>query len=335
MAVDSNRENERSDTLLNGISLVICTYNRREMLELTIPQYEKLSIPPAIQFEIIVVDNNSSDETASFLKNYFSGLNSPISYRYVFEQRQGLSHARNTGFLRAEGDYIAFADDECVLPENWLEIAYYNISKNNPAFLGGPYYGKLLPEQSSKWFKASFGDSYILQYKPRYGPLKNNYLSGGNMIVRRDVFEATGLFDPNLGMNSEKIAYGEEQDFQKRYIAMYPEAKIFYDPDLFVWHYVRAEKMSLKHLFKDAFSRGFYAAKAKSISPWEIIISPVLILLYIVRAIGSLIVKLVKSLFSKEHLFTLLHNDYKSNTWRSIGYSWYNFTQIPTIITGR
>lgn len=318
---------------ISRLSVVICTYNRVDILKLTLPTYEELLLPSGVELEIIVVDNNSSDETATFIQDYIARLPSARCYRYVFEPKQGISHARNAGFKHATGSYVAYTDDECELPNNWLIIAWKTIQRHHPAFLGGPYYGKRLPGITSLWFKESFGDSYLLKDKPVYGPLINHYLSGGNMLIRRDVFEAIDAFDPELGMCGKKTAYGEEQDFQKRYLAKYPQAVIFYDPELFVWHYVRTEKMSIRYLFKDALFRGFYAAKAKDKSLGRILFAPVLMVIFSLRALICFVSKAIKSLYSREHFYTLLYQDYTDNVWRPMGFYWYNLQQLPSTIS--
>ena len=305
------------------ITIVICTYNRAEILKTTLPCYTSLIKPSAVKLELIIVDNNSNDETKTIAKGFTTKNKDDFANLvYVFEPKQGLSHARNTGYKHAKGDYIAYIDDECILPINWLEEAINTIKKQNkPAFLGGPYFGKFLPGHTSTWYKESFGDSYILQYKLPDGPMREHYLSGGNLIIRKDVFDKIGLFDAALGMSGETINYGEEQDFQKRLRLQYPNEVTWYNSKLFVWHCIRVEKISIYYLYKEALIRGQSSAKTKSYSGLELVISPILLLFFLLRAIGSFTMKFVWSIFSKEHFFSLLHEDYKSRVWRDIGVS--------------
>lgn len=304
-------------------NIIICTYNRVDILKITLPCYNSLKVPEGVDLEVIIVDNNSNDETAGYVDKFITKGHSRIKYRYIAEPRQGLSYARNTGYKNASGDYIAYMDDECIIPENWLNIAFQDVVSERPAFLGGPYYGKYLPAASSIWYKESFGDSYILQYNLATGPMKSHYLSGGNIVVRKDVFDKIGLFNTELGMSGVTINFGEEQDFQKRLIAKYPRELIWYNSSLFVWHYIREEKMSVPYLFKVALIRGESSAKAGNQTLLNLVISPFLLVFFITRAVLSALWKLILSLFTKEHFFTLLHEDYKSRFWRSIGVSWY------------
>ena len=304
------------------ISIVVCTYNRVDILKEALPSVLTLNIPSDVQLELIIVDNNSKDDTAKFSKSFVDKNSSPIKMHYFFEANQGLSHARNAGFTKAIGDYIAYIDDECILPNKWIENAYTIMKENSPAFLGGPYFGKYLRGSSSKWFKESYGDSYILQYNLPNGPMDNRYLSGGNLFIRRDVFEKIGLFDANFGMVGERIHYGEEIDYQKRMKEKMPNDVIWYDESLYLFHLIRNEKMSIQFLFKDALARGVSAVELK---PRKVLIyiSPFVLLFAILKSIQSLVSKAVISLIYGKPMYALLYTDYKNGNWRNIGSAWY------------
>jgi glycosyltransferase involved in cell wall biosynthesis len=305
------------------ITIVICTYNRADILKTTLPCYNALIIPQNVTLEVIIVDNNSSDETPSLVKEFIKSSSSEAVFSYIFEEKQGVSHARNAGYQKASGDYIGYLDDECILPEQWLKVALSTIELHHPAFLGGPYYGKFLPGTTSKWCKESFGDGYIVDFDLPNGPMVGNYLSEGNMFVRKDVFEKIGLFDTELGMSGGTINYGEGPDFQRRFIEKYPDEVIWYNPRFFVWHLIRDEKISIKYRFKEALIRGQSSAKTKKYSISELLFSPFLLLFFVARAMASFVWKLAQSLFSKEHFFSLLYQDYKRSVWRDIGSAMY------------
>lgn len=304
------------------ISLIICTYNRSDILKISLQSYLKLIVPKGIEVELVIVDNNSKDNTNKTIHSFIE--KSPrLDCRYIFEPQQGLSYARNTGYQYAKGDYIAYLDDECTLPPQWLEVAIKTINSYSPAFLGGPYYGKYLPGSSSDWFKESFGDSYILQYNLDDGAMpEGRFISGGNMLIRRDVFDEIGLFDTALGMAGDTLNYGEEQDFQKRYILKKPNEVIWYSTDLFVWHFIRDEKMSIKHLFNEAIIRGRSSARTNNQSLILIRLSPLLLIGSVVRAVFSAIYKFFQSIFFNKPYFSLLYQDYKRGVWRDIGGLW-------------
>ena len=99
------------------ISVVVCTYNRAALLREAL---RSLFAQKAenISYEIIVIDNNSSDDTPATVESLKS--ESPVPLRYFRESRQGNAYARNAGVEQSEASIIAFLDDDCTADENWL-----------------------------------------------------------------------------------------------------------------------------------------------------------------------------------------------------------------------
>ena len=95
------------------ISVIIVTYNRAQMLKEAL---ESLTTQSRIPDEVLVVDNNSSDQT----KQAAESFNGRLNIRYIFEPIQGTSTARNTGISHAAGDVIVFFDDDCIAQRDWL-----------------------------------------------------------------------------------------------------------------------------------------------------------------------------------------------------------------------
>lgn len=314
------------------LSLIICTFNRADILKVTLPYILKLKIPEDLKVELIIIDNNSTDNTRLVSKESifeFEGLfKGKLKGKYFFEPIQGLSQARNRGYFESTGEYIVYIDDECVLPREWLIEAKKIIDQVKPAFLGGPFLGKYLPGSSSKWFKESFGDSHMLQYDLQNGAIKDRYLSGGNLFIRRDVFEKVGVFDTNLGMSGNTINYGEEHELQIRFIKVYPNELIWYDDSIFLWHLIRDEKMRLSYLMKDALIRGKSAAELKKSPRKALMHAPFYLVYFIFKALFSAIHKGIRSMLFKENYFYLLYDDYKYGTWRGIGSSIYKTKKL-------
>ena len=95
------------------VTVVIVTYNRAEMLKEAL---ESLTTQSRLPDEVLVVDNNSSDRTKAVAESFKGRLN----MSYVFEPVQGTSTARNTGIKHAQGDIIAYLDDDCIAEKDWL-----------------------------------------------------------------------------------------------------------------------------------------------------------------------------------------------------------------------
>ena len=94
------------------ISVVICTYNRSRHLKNILNSLAEQEVPDDLVWEIVVIDNNSKDDTKDVVDEFT--LKTPIPVKYFTEEKQGLSHARNRGIVESEGKYVAFTDDDAI-----------------------------------------------------------------------------------------------------------------------------------------------------------------------------------------------------------------------------
>lgn len=101
-----------------SLSVVICTYNRSGSLAETLASVNACTLPGDCTVELVVVDNNSTDDTAAVCAT-FAGV-ARIPFRCVKETAQGLSHARNRGVAEATGDVVIFTDDDVLVNARWL-----------------------------------------------------------------------------------------------------------------------------------------------------------------------------------------------------------------------
>ena len=232
------------------ISVIICTFNRAEMLKKALLSLQAQTLPAA-EFEIIVVDNNSTDNTKVVVDEVAQTC---PNLRYCKELKQGLSNARNAGLELAKGEFVAYTDDDCVIPKQWLETAVGVIKNVRPSVFGGPYRA-MYNTKKPVWFKDDYGSR---DFGATAKALPREYLSGNNIFFDRHLLELTGGFDRNLGMTGYRVAYGEEVAVQKSIRTRFPDRPIFYDPALYVSHLVRLEKMTLSWLIRAFFSKGRY-----------------------------------------------------------------------------
>lgn len=250
-------------------SLIICTYNRHKVLAICLESIARLVAPADVQFEVLLIDNNSQDATPQTFSDIRKGLPEDQSenWSYFLEKKQGLSHARNRGFDESSGKWLVFLDDECELEPDWIARLHREIEKHAPLMIGGPYRGKFLPNINLSDYAPDFleryGDSYHLRdHWPGRWLLKPG-LSGGNMAVRRDTLEKAGLFDPDLGMSGSKISYGEETELQIRILENKPDHSIYYSPELALVHYIRPEKTGVRQALVGCIQRAKNVANLK------------------------------------------------------------------------
>src|SRR5262249_25559041 len=109
------------------ITVIVCTYNRCQSLAKALGSVAASTLPDSVEWEVIVVDNNSSDKTREVVEDFCR--RHPGRFGYVSEPKQGLSHARNAGVRKARGDIVAFMDDDIIVEPTWLReltSALYN-----------------------------------------------------------------------------------------------------------------------------------------------------------------------------------------------------------------
>lgn len=235
------------------LSVVICTYNRGDILGETLASYATLAAASAARAELIIVDNNSSDATAGIAREFVAGR---TDARYVFEPTPGLSHARNTGIREARGEIIAFADDDVFFEAGWLDALLRAFSAHPEAGCVG---GKTLPHFESgrpAWLHETMlymygstnsGDEEAWMAYPKH-PF------GVNMAFRREVFARIGGFDPRLGRIGDSLLSGEESDIFRRV----HEAGILtrYTPDAFLRHRIPASRTDPEWVLKRSYWQG-------------------------------------------------------------------------------
>ena len=236
------------------ISVVICTYNRVDTFVDALKTMCNQTLDASF-YEVIVVDNNSSDNTAHVAKDFCERF---PNVRYCLESKQGLSHARNRGWREAKGEYVAYIDDDCKVPEQWLSVAKDIIERFSPGVFGGPAYA-FYNAPKPCWFKDSYGshdpfkDARILKNKECI------QIFGMNMYFRRALLETIGGFDVRLGMCGGQIAYCEETALILHIFNTMPDELIYYDPKLYVYHLVQEERMTVRWLVRSWFTIGQYS----------------------------------------------------------------------------
>lgn len=186
------------------ISVVICTYNRSSFLRHCLESLQKQTAL-LDEFEVIVVNNNSVDDTEDVAKNFEAVF--PF-FKYCFEDKQGLSFARNKGYEQASCDWVAFLDDDAVARPNWVEIIFETIKKGDFDVFGGGYTAWHALREQPKWFYSEWETNVSIS--DVYTVLEKGYPSGGNCVYRKSLFLEHGGFSTALGMKGNSAAYGEE-----------------------------------------------------------------------------------------------------------------------------
>lgn len=243
------------------ISVIICTYNRCRLLENTLNSLLELQESDSINWELIVVDNNSGDTTAQVVESFINKKMLPL--RYVFEPQQGLSHARNRGVNESAGDIIAFIDDDVIIPGDWLVQADRAFSLYDVDVVSGKVILRLtqpVPSWLDYELQQCFG-AFDAGNEVRIFANINDGMAGlgANLCFRRSVFNDIGLFDVTSGRTGKKLMMGEETDLIRRVISK--GGKCAYFPEMYLYHVAGSEKISKSYVLRWYFRWGQWEAQ--------------------------------------------------------------------------
>jgi GT2 family glycosyltransferase len=198
------------------ISVVLSTYNRSSMLRSALNAL--LAQRGQVEYEVLVVDNNSTDDTREVVHRYVRAR--PARVRYLFEPRQGLSHGRNTGIAAARAPVLAFTDDDGAVAPDWTERLKNAFDEHQGvAYVGGRIRPRWMAAPPPWLTTAHWSPLALQDYGDQpfeVGADRPICLVGANLAFRREVFDRVGLFAPRLGRIRDGIGSTEDHEMQLR-----------------------------------------------------------------------------------------------------------------------
>jgi glycosyltransferase involved in cell wall biosynthesis len=248
---------------VSSVSVVICTFDRAELLRDTLESLQAMNAPDDCSVEIIVVDNNSTDRTGAVIAE--AARNAPrFPVVPVHEVRQGKSFALNTALARARGDILALADDDVLPSPEWLERIVDAFRTRDVTFV----FGKVLP----RWEQLPPPALLTRQAQDIWGPLALvdygdepvEYLAdntgqrlpiGANLSFARDAIVRVGGWRTDLGKVNNTLISGEDHEIFMRLkrAGLYTG---YYDPAITVRHFVPASRVTRQYFRRWFFWHG-------------------------------------------------------------------------------
>ena len=237
------------------ISLIVATYNRAEQLLVTLTSVAAQTTAPH-RWECIVVDNNSTDHTHSCVESFIAEHPDP-NIRYHFELLQGLSHARNAGIAVAQGDIIAFVDDDERIEQGFFDAYISLFEEHSDAMAAG---GRVIaeyptgrPRWMSRYTERPIANPIDFGTETTTYPA-GSIPAGGNMAFRSEVFRRIGLFDTTLGRKGKSLIGGEESDLferiEREHMACY------YTHGAAIYHIIPPEKLTADYFARLSLNTG-------------------------------------------------------------------------------
>jgi len=228
------------------ISVILCTYNRCQSLARALGSVARSTLPKSVEWEVLVVDNNSNDHTRGVVEDYCQ--RHPGQFRYLFEPQPGKSHALRTGIQEARGDILAFMDDDVTVDPAWLHNLTAGL--DNGQWVGAG--GRILPDQAftpPHWFplhdRFALAPFALFDLGTEAGPLTEPPF-GTNMAFQKWVFEKYDGFRTDLGPRPGNEIRCEDTEFGRR-LLMAGE-RLRYEPYAVVYHSISDSRVRKQYL---------------------------------------------------------------------------------------
>jgi glycosyltransferase involved in cell wall biosynthesis len=244
---------------VSSVTILICTYNRAPLLRETLAAMQEMTRPDGCIVDIVIVDNNSGDNTASVVTQASKLARFPITL--LQERRQGKSFALNTGLAVASGDVLALTDDDVLPAVDWLVRMVDDFRMQDVSFVFGKVHPRWTatppPELLTTPAQAIWGPLAIVDYgdEPQHYRVDSTGQRlpiGANLAFIRSALVAIGGWRTDLGKVNNTLISGEDHEIfmRIRRLGLY---RGYYDPELSVRHYVPAGRLTRRY-----FRRWFY-----------------------------------------------------------------------------
>jgi len=240
-------------------SVIVCTRNRAALLEGCLESL--LAQVPSVEWQVIVVDNASTDETPTVVDRC-RARGDGVRVDYVVEGRLGLSHARNRGIAVAEGSYLLLTDDDVLVEPGWVDGLCRGFFADDVAAVAG----RVLPQwpmPPPRWLAGRHANVLaITQLGEDPRDLSDEEVPmGANMAIRASLVEGVGEpFDTRLGHRGDQFfAYEEVELFRW----LRERGRLTYRPDAVVLHRIDPERMTWRGMRRAAVQNGFGSRRAE------------------------------------------------------------------------
>lgn len=237
------------------IDLIIPTYNRANLLKRCLGSVFLAGRPEGMNITVVVVDNNSDDNTKQVVQHFADLDELPV--KYLFVKRAGKSAALNDAIGRTPGDLVGLIDDDEQIDSSWFTV----VSREFTAaprldYIGGPYRPKW-EHAAPDWLPTTYPGVIGIVRRPlrvAFSPDFDGMLMGGDAVIRRSVLQKVLPYPEKLGKIGTKIRSGEDEVIYHRLLGIHARGMVV--PDLIIYHWISTDRLTKKYHRKWVVGRG-------------------------------------------------------------------------------
>ncbi len=233
------------------VSVILCCYNSSQRIEQTLSHLAAQENTENLEWDVVLVDNNSSDGTPELARSIWTRLNNPVHLTIVHETMPGLANARRRGVLFSQSDYVVFCDDDNWLSPNYLKTAVDLLgSLPDVGAVGGVSQPAFAPRCSPpKWFDKAAADYAVgKQASATQDVTWRGYLWGAGIAFRRDTLRyvyTEGVTLQLLGRTGKKMSAGDDSELCL--LVASAQYRLFYSELLNFTHYIPPDRLTRQY----------------------------------------------------------------------------------------
>jgi glycosyltransferase involved in cell wall biosynthesis len=231
----------------NGVSIIICCFNSSLKLPQTLLHLSKQVT--TIPFEVLIIDNASTDDTFKQVNTIWKSFNSTVPFKVITENKPGLTNARKAGIRFALYDILIFCDDDNLLSHDYVQKAYEKMILNSAIGALGGRSEVLTDIDLPEWWNEYMANYAVGKQASKSGDVSyRKYLWGAGLVVRKSLMEI--VFNEKFPFlltdrNGEELSSGGDSEICARLLLM--GYKLWYDAELYFKHYITRNRLTVSY----------------------------------------------------------------------------------------
>ena len=226
------------------ISVIICCYNSSTRIKLTLQHLAAQNLD-GLTCEVVVVDNNSTDQTIELSRSTWEEFGEPFPLRVVIEKEPGLSNARKAGVIAAQGEIIIFCDDDNWLDNNYLTVAYQTMSLNKRIGVLAGQSRAVSDIEIPTWFYTYYGWYACGVLAMESGDVTTRkWVWGAGMVLRRDIMLKMYSIFSHLTTDRKGTDLSSGGDVEICLWHIISDYKLWYSAELLLCHYMQNSRLN-------------------------------------------------------------------------------------------